>query len=46
MILPLFWHPFEALALIGFGKLLPTLALFHNDPLRSYTLSYQVFGPG
>jgi hypothetical protein len=46
MILTSSWYPFDALALIGFGNLFPTLVLVHNDPLTSCTLSHQVFGPG
>jgi len=46
MILTLFWYPFDTLALVGFGNLFPTLALFYNDPLRGCTLSHQVSGPG
>src|SRR4051812_23694739 len=37
MIVTSLWYPFEALALIGFGKPIPTLALFHG---RSFGEQY------
>src|SRR3954454_13477517 len=37
MFLPSLWYPFEALALIGVGEPIPTLALFHR---RSFGEQY------